>query len=103
MRMPEGHRPSNPAFTVRFPDATDVIVFAQFAVRGPDPEAVTASARELDVLLPRHRPVGRPSLGRLALTPGTGTLDTCCAWREPQGFTFSQSISARLFEVSQSD
>ncbi|MCL6737475.1 phenylacetaldoxime dehydratase family protein [Streptomyces neyagawaensis] len=59
MRRPEGHRPSYPAFTARFPDATDAIVFAQFAVRGPDQAAVTAAARELDALLtgengPRH-------------------------------------------------
>ncbi|WP_033329371.1 hypothetical protein [Streptomyces yerevanensis] len=51
MRRPEGHRPSYPAFTARFPDATDTIVFAQLAIRGPDLEAVTAAARELDALL----------------------------------------------------
>lgn len=65
MRRPEGHRPSYPAFTVRFPDATDAIVFAQFAVRGPDLEAVTAAAGELDALLagengPRHADRVRP-------------------------------------------
>ncbi|WP_406003248.1 phenylacetaldoxime dehydratase family protein [Streptomyces sp. NBC_00829] len=65
MRKPEGHQPSYPAFTSRFPDATDAIVFAQLAVEGTDLAEVTAAVRELDALLagtagPRHLDRVRP-------------------------------------------
>ncbi|GAA1563816.1 phenylacetaldoxime dehydratase family protein [Dactylosporangium maewongense] len=75
MRRPEGHQPSYPAFTVRFPDAADSIVFAQIGVQGAS--GVDIAAAEIDMLLssahgPRHvdrvRPVALPGReARIAL------------------------------------
>jgi phenylacetaldoxime dehydratase/aldoxime dehydratase len=63
MRRPEGHRPSYPAFTARFPDATDSVIFSQLGVQGA--AGVDAAAAELEALLsgahgPRHVDRVRP-------------------------------------------
>lgn len=65
MRRPEGHRPSYPAFSARFPDATGSVVFAQLGVEAETPDEPAAAAAELDVLLagddgPRHVDRVRP-------------------------------------------
>lgn len=65
MRRPEDHQPSYPAFTARFPDAVESVVFVQLGIEGQDPEAVATACAELDALIsveygPRHLDRVRP-------------------------------------------
>jgi hypothetical protein len=65
MRRPEDHQPSYPAFTARFPEAVDSIVFAQFGIESHDPQAAATACGELDAVLgaehgPRHLDRVRP-------------------------------------------
>ncbi|MBA4866601.1 phenylacetaldoxime dehydratase family protein [Streptomyces sp. PSKA54] len=65
MHRPDGHRPGYPAFTSRFPEATDSVVFAQLAVQAANSAELEAGTKELDALLadaegPRHLDRVRP-------------------------------------------
>jgi hypothetical protein len=94
MRRPVGHRPSYPAFTARFPEATQSLVFCQIGVTAEEIEQAASATRKLDELLagahgPRHVDRVRPvaSTGRherIALAYWTEEAEFR-AWRAATG------------------